>query len=119
MNASKPSIADLNQQLKRIQAEIEERRVSAKTELRADIEKMLKESELTLFDIFPELAKGAKAARAPAKASQRAEATPKYKDPKSGTLWSGRGRSPRWVVNILDEKGLTIEAFKKAPDYRA
>lgn len=116
---SKPTIAELNEQLKRIHAEIEERRASARTELRTEIEKMLKDSELTLQDVFPELAKGGKAAPPPAKVRQRAEATPKYKDPKSGALWSGRGRSPRWVVEALDAKGISIEQFKNAPEFRA
>lgn len=119
MNSPKPTIADLNEQLKRIQTEIEERRASAKTELRADIEQMLKDAELTLQDVFPELAKGGKGSPAPAKARQRAEAAPKYKDPNSGALWSGRGRSPRWVVDVLDAQGISIEQFKSAPEFRA
>lgn len=116
---SKPTIAELNEQLKRIQSEIEERRASARTEIRTEIEKMLKDAELTLHDVFPELAKGGKGAPAPTKIRQRAEAAPKYKDPKSGALWSGRGRSPRWVVEALDAKGMTIEQFKTAPEFKA
>jgi len=118
MAASKQSIADLQKELARIQAAIEERRSSAKSELRADIEQMLKDADLSLADVFPEISRGEKAAPR-GRGRTRAEATPKYKDPKSGTLWSGRGRSPKWVEQILTERGISIRDFKTSGDYRA
>jgi DNA-binding protein H-NS len=32
-----------------------------------------------------------------AKKSTVRSAAPKYRDPKSGRTWSGRGRMPRWI----------------------
>ena len=111
------AIADLQQQLKSIQAEIESRRISARSEVRADIEQMLKDADLTLSDVFPELAKGVKAAAAKAKKSSDVAA--KYKDPTSGSLWSGRGRSPKWVEAILKARGINIKEFKQLSEFAA
>ncbi len=115
MSGSKPTIADLQQQLKSIQAEIESRRISAKSEVRADIEQMLKDADLVLSDVFPELGKPAKATVG--KTRGRAEVAARYKDPASGSLWSGRGRSPKWVEAVLQARGITIKEFKQQGDF--
>jgi DNA-binding protein H-NS len=115
MSGSKPTIADLQQQLKSIQAEIESRRLSAKSEVRADIEQMLKDADLALSDVFPELTKLAKTTVG--KTRGRAEVAARYKDPASGSLWSGRGRSPKWVEAVLQARGITIKEFKQQGDF--
>ena len=117
MNGSKPTIADLQQQLKSIQAEIENRRISARSEVRADIEQILKDADLTLSDVFPELAKAAKATAANTRV--RADVAARYKDPSSGSLWSGRGRSPLWVAAILQARGINIKEFKQMSEFAA
>ena len=116
MSSAKLTISDLQAQMKAIQAEIEARRVSAKNELRMDIEQMLKDADFTLSDIFPDLAKGTKANGSKAK---KAEVAAKYMDPKSGDLWSGRGRSPKWVVAIMEERGISITEFKEMAEFAA
>ncbi|MGA1018470.1 MAG: H-NS family nucleoid-associated regulatory protein [Phycisphaerales bacterium] len=35
---------------------------------------------------------------------------PKYRDPESGTTWSGRGRTPLWMVAAI-EQGRTRDEF--------
>ena len=117
MSSAKPTISDLQAQLKEIQAEIEARRVSARSELRADIEDMLKDEDMTLSDVFPEFAKSSKATAG--KTRNRADVAAKYKDPKSGDLWSGRGRSPKWVVAIMEERGISIKDFKQMSEFAA
>ena len=117
MSSVKLTISDLQAQLKSIQAEIEARRVSARSELRADIEDMLRDEDMTLADVFPEFAKSSKATGA--KAKNRAEVAAKYMDPKSGDLWSGRGRSPKWVVAIMEERGISIKDFKEMAEFAA
>jgi DNA-binding protein H-NS len=42
----------------------------------------------------------------PGKKARRA-ATPKYRDPETGTTWSGRGREPAWI-NGKDRNGFLI-----------
>ncbi|WP_321945235.1 H-NS family nucleoid-associated regulatory protein [Paraburkholderia sp. J10-1] len=51
-----------------------------------------------------------------AKANQSAGAA-KYRDPKSGATWTGRGRAPAWIANVKDRtKFLAGEAFAKVGD---
>jgi DNA-binding protein H-NS len=109
------SVAELHEQIKQIQQEIEGRKASTKANLRGEIEQRLREVELTIFDIFPELKKTGRQQTAVSKV--RADILPKYKDPASGDTWSGRGRSPKWVSAILQSKGITIKQFKASGDY--
>ena len=44
--------------------------------------------------------------------SVRAKVKPKYKSEDGKKNWTGRGRSPSWVVEICRSNGLTIEGFK-------
>jgi len=43
-------------------------------------------------------------------ASRRQSVAPKYRDPASGTTWSGRGRTPVWLNNYLAQ-GKAKEEF--------
>lgn len=47
------------------------------------------------------------------KAKTRSVGAAKYRDPASGKTWSGRGRRPRWVVE-LEVQGKSLDAFKVA-----
>ena len=58
-------------------------------------------------------------AKGKGKAKASGEVKALYQDPGSGVTWSGRGRSPKWVTEICDKKGLSIEKFKASPDFRA
>ena len=44
--------------------------------------------------------------------SVRAKVEPKYQSQDGSKKWTGRGRTPSWVVEICRSKGLTVEAFK-------
>lgn len=37
---------------------------------------------------------------------------PKYQSQDASKTWTGRGRTPSWVVEICRSTGLTVEAFK-------
>jgi len=54
-------------------------------------------------------AKPGKRAKA-AGTSKRHSVAPKYRDPASGTTWSGRGRTPVWLNNYLAQ-GKAKEEF--------
>jgi DNA-binding protein H-NS len=50
---------------------------------------------------------GGRAAKGGAKAARpRAGVAPKYRDPDSGSTWSGRGKPPRWIAGLDREKFL-------------
>ncbi|KVC50356.1 H-NS family nucleoid-associated regulatory protein [Burkholderia diffusa] len=41
--------------------------------------------------------------------SARAPVAPKYRDPKSGKTWSGRGKAPQWIANAKNRDRFLIE----------
>ncbi|MFP3562907.1 H-NS family nucleoid-associated regulatory protein [Paraburkholderia sp. SIMBA_030] len=83
------SYKELKAQLKKLSEEAETARLA---ELQAVIEHVrakVAEYGLTVEDIFGRQ-----------RASRRATKTPvppKYRDPKTGATWSGRGRAPDWI----------------------
>ncbi|MFA8392375.1 H-NS family nucleoid-associated regulatory protein [Burkholderia ubonensis] len=66
----------------------------------------------TKFLVEAAPAKSARAASATAKAGNyvRGLQPPKYRDPKSGATWSGRGRAPAWLAGAKDPSKFLIEA---------
>ena len=44
--------------------------------------------------------------------SVRAKVEPKYQSQDGAKKWTGRGRTPSWVVAICQSKGLSVEGFK-------
>ena len=44
--------------------------------------------------------------------SDRAKVEPKYQSQDGSKKWTGRGRTPSWVVEVCRSKGLTVEGFK-------
>ncbi|CAJ3337372.1 H-NS family nucleoid-associated regulatory protein [Burkholderia pseudomallei] len=44
----------------------------------------------------------------------RGEQPAKYRDPKTGATWSGRGRAPAWMANAKDRSKFSIAADEKA-----
>ena len=117
MNTTKPTIAELQEQIKRLQGEIEKRRTSVIAELREDIEQMLRDEDVTILDVFPELANKPKLAATSARKRVGSDVAAKYKDPVSGALWSGRGRSPKWVSELLETRGISIQEFKASSEF--
>ncbi|MDF0506486.1 H-NS histone family protein [Burkholderia cenocepacia] len=58
------------------------------------------------YDITPEQIFGRRRAVA---ASPRAPIAPKYRDPKSGATWSGRGKAPQWIAKAKNRDRFLIE----------
>lgn len=112
------SISDLKKQLASLTAELESRQKNIRHELKAEFEARLAEADLAIHDLYPELAKAWKGKKATGTGSREAVAA-KYRNPNGSETWSGRGRPPRWVLEIMDASGLTIEAFKASDAYKA
>ena len=112
------SISDLKKQLASLTAELESRQKNIRHELKAEFEARLAEADLSIHDLYPELAKVGKGKKATGTGSREAVAA-KYRTPNGPETWSGRGRPPRWVVEIMEASGLTIEAFKETDHYKA
>ncbi|RQT37453.1 H-NS family nucleoid-associated regulatory protein [Burkholderia contaminans] len=41
--------------------------------------------------------------------SPRVPVAPKYRDPKTGATWSGRGKAPQWIANAKNRDRFLIE----------
>lgn len=52
------------------------------------------------------------------KSDKRAIVADKYKNPKGAEKWSGRGRAPKWVGDILAKKRISISQFKADKRYK-
>lgn len=63
------------------------------------IQALMAEYELTVDDIASKRRRGRPAGAGKVKAAAKEKPTlaPKYKDPKTGATWSGRGRAPAWL----------------------
>jgi DNA-binding protein H-NS len=121
--ATKASFAELQKRIKENERQLEEDRRLAESmrgdELRAFVGEWLSRADAQGFTVvevveairphFPEKGKrgrGAKKTRADA--GKKAE--PKYRDPKTGETWTGRGRPAGWLKAYLD-------AGKKKEDF--
>jgi DNA-binding protein H-NS len=83
----KMSLKDLTALHAKVQAAIEEKRVSERHEMRAKIEEMAKASGFSVSELFG------------GRKSKGSKIAPKYRNPKdSSQTWTGRGRRPNWMV---------------------
>ena len=102
----------------------------------ADIKKVLTKYKLRAEDIdFRQLNKTTKAgnkkkhtgksnaavkikAKERLKQDQRSSVAPKYLNPNGKERWTGRGRTPSWVINICEQENIDIANFKLDLRYR-
>lgn len=89
-------------------AHLQGARKSLVKDVRAKIDALLKDSGLTLDDVYHRRAtKQAKGGKSTLKGSTVA---PKYRNPENpADVWTGRGRQPAWVVAALKKRGVTKE----------
>ena len=48
---------------------------------------------------------------------KRVAVRPKYRHPSSRDTWTGRGRAPKWVVALCEERKITLATFKSSSDF--
>jgi DNA-binding protein H-NS len=49
---------------------------------------------------------------------QRRAVKAKYTDPDGTATWTGRGRTPSWVLGICTKHGIDVDSFKKDSRFR-
>ena len=82
-------------------------------DLRSELERRVTAEGYKMGDIFPELGTGGAGGR------QRRKMPAKFRNPQNPEeIWTGIGRSPKWVQAILDERGIDKAAFKGIPMYQ-
>ncbi|MGZ2744496.1 H-NS histone family protein [Burkholderia stagnalis] len=91
---------DLKAEIRTLQARAE---LARKDEIQSavrDIQKIIAEFDLRPEDLFDGFG------RVSSRIRRRAPAIAKYRDPASGAVWSGRGRTPRWIAGQDRERFL-------------
>lgn len=84
-----PTYQEYQDQIAELQVLAEQARQSEIAEAKKRIQEMMKASGLTIADL--------EESKRPATAKKKNTVAAKYKDPKSGQTWTGRGRAPRWL----------------------
>lgn len=83
----KMSFKDLNALHSKVQAAIDEKRVSERHEMRAKMEEMARASGFSVSELFG------------GRKSNGKKSVAKFRNPKDPTqTWTGRGRRPNWIV---------------------
>jgi DNA-binding protein H-NS len=85
------SYKELLAQREKLEKQIEEAKAREYAEVLGEIKQKMADYGITLAELGSTRGKG-KAGR------PRASVAPKYRDPKSGTTWSGRGKPPKWIA---------------------
>ncbi|MBF6990853.1 H-NS family nucleoid-associated regulatory protein [Cupriavidus sp. IK-TO18] len=87
---------ELLAQKQALEAQIEEARANEVPSVIGKIRELMLRYELSPEDIAPRRHRDRPAGSSDA-AVEKAPLLPKYRDPKSGKTWSGRGRMPAWL----------------------
>ena len=96
------SYKELLAQREKLEKQIEEAKSREYAEVLNEIKQKMADYGISLTELGGGRApKGAKATARP-----RAGVAPKYRDPDSGSTWSGRGKPPRWIAGLDREKFL-------------
>ncbi|WP_232451245.1 H-NS histone family protein [Burkholderia ubonensis] len=91
---------DLKAKIRALQVQAELARKNEVQRVIEEIQKVIAEFDLKPGDLFADIRRKTRRVR------RRAPALAKYRDPASGAVWSGRGRTPRWVAGQDREKFL-------------
>ncbi|KNH06961.1 DNA-binding protein H-NS [Candidatus Burkholderia brachyanthoides] len=89
-----PSYKELLAQRASLERQIEEAKAREYAEVLTEIKQKMADYGITL----QELAGGRSAKVAKASRGGRSGVAPKYRDPESGSTWSGRGKPPKWIA---------------------
>lgn len=110
VNLKALSATELQALIQDASAHLDGARKNLVKDVRAKIDSILKESGLSLDDVYHRRAtKQAKSGKSTLKGSTVA---PKYRNPENpADVWTGRGRQPAWFVAALKKRGVTKEAL--------
>lgn len=90
IDVSMPTYKELLAQRQNLDAQIELLRKTESQDALASVRQLIAEFGLTQADIFP-----TSRAKSPFKGNTVA---PKYRDPATGSTWTGRGKPPLWIA---------------------
>lgn len=90
MDVSKLSLAELKKLLESLPKLIGQREKEEKATARKELEAFAREKGFTLSELLE--------GQQDVPTKTRIPVAPKYKNPETGDTWTGRGRSPSWLV---------------------
>jgi len=94
-----PTYQALLHQIEQLQAQAQEARKKEVPSIIAEIKQKIIDYDLSLSDLgFTHLKRAQAGAKTPR--------PPKYKNPRTGQTWSGRGKPPNWIAGKNKEKFL-------------
>ncbi len=112
------SLKNLETQIKKLQARAQALRQKDRKPAIAAIIEQMKTHEISATELAEALEKSSSARHGPARErspgngpARKAAVAPKYRNPETGVTWSGRGRSPRWILEA-EQSGTARESFK-------
>ncbi|RZT39546.1 H-NS histone family protein [Cupriavidus agavae] len=91
-----PTYKQLLAEKEALEAKLSEVRANEVSNVIEQIRQLMSDYDLTVEDIAPKRRRG-RPAGANSAARKVSALPPKYRDPKSGKTWSGRGRAPAWL----------------------
>ena len=97
--------ATLERQAAELEKQLQQARKEERSGVIAQIKSLMAEHGLTADDLAGKLGKAPKES-----ANKGKTVAPKYRDPASGSTWSGRGLKPKWLSTAL-EAGKKLEDF--------
>lgn len=101
INMATTSIKSIEAQIRKLQARAQALRDRDRKPAIAAIVKQMRAHDITVAELTEALGKKTRAPRAAAKtpATKQRKAVPiKFRHPETGATWTGRGRTPRWIV---------------------
>ncbi len=120
INISQYSPAELKALQKRIKKEQDTRTSKMRRTLRAKFKKEAAFEGMTLRDVFPELrGKAAATSSKPGPKKRKTKAQILYRNRATGETWTGYGRPPQWISNLMRQRNIDIKVFKNLPEYKA
>ncbi|WGS47022.1 H-NS histone family protein [Burkholderia sp. JSH-S8] len=105
MADNKRTYSDVRAQIDALQVEANALRAQELDTVIADVRAKVVEYGLTEQDVFGRK----RPARARGIGAEKAAAVPKYRDPKTGATWSGKGRAPAWIAKVRNRDRFLIE----------
>ena len=85
------TLAELLKKREELDSEIDALRKQEKGEAKAKIRVMIETYGLTAQDVFPDLYPKGRGQR------EKILVKAKYRDPATGSTWTGRGKPPKWI----------------------
>ncbi|MDR8092949.1 H-NS histone family protein [Burkholderia gladioli] len=95
---TKKTYSDVKAQIEALQLEADALRAQEVEAVLADVKAKVAEYGLTEQDVFGKKRAG----------KAKTASAPKYRDPKTGATWSGKGRAPSWIASARNRDRFLI-----------